>query len=77
MTSPCYWLCRIQVRITLFYPPHLLTVCYIDQIYFQTLDKFKVKRSYANVANDRTVPYWTAGMEIMDYFYESKGKLDM
>ncbi|KAG2193603.1 hypothetical protein INT47_012981 [Mucor saturninus] len=48
-----------------------------DQVYFKTLAKFKVKRSYANVANDRTVPYWTAGMEIMDYFYESKGKLDM
>ncbi|KAI7874337.1 putative serine esterase-domain-containing protein [Mucor mucedo] len=48
-----------------------------DQVYFKTLAKFKVKRSYANVANDRTVPYWTAGMEIMDYFYESKGKLDI
>lgn len=49
----------------------------IDQIYFKTLAKFKVRRAYANVANDRTVAYWTASMEIMDYFYESKGKLDM
>ncbi|KAG1303673.1 hypothetical protein G6F64_009871 [Rhizopus arrhizus] len=45
--------------------------------YFKYLARFKVRRSYANIANDRTVPYWTAGIESMDYFYKSKGKLDI
>ncbi|KAI8094629.1 putative serine esterase-domain-containing protein [Thamnidium elegans] len=48
-----------------------------DQIYFQYLAKFKTRRTYINIANDRTVPYWTAGMEVMDYFFESKGKVDI
>lgn len=48
-----------------------------DQIYFKFLSKFNYRRTYANVANDRTVPYWTAGIEIMDYFYDSKGKIDL
>lgn len=49
----------------------------VDQVYFKNLAKFKTRRTYANIANDRTVPYWTSGMELMDYFYNSKGKLDM
>ncbi|CAO3692259.1 unnamed protein product [Rhizopus stolonifer] len=42
-----------------------------DEIYFKHLAKFKVRRSYANVINDRTVPYWTAGLELMDYFHNN------
>lgn len=49
----------------------------IEQVYLQYLAKFNTRRSYANIANDRTVPYWTAGMEAMDYFFESKEKVDM
>ncbi|KAI7898540.1 putative serine esterase-domain-containing protein [Cokeromyces recurvatus] len=48
-----------------------------DGVYFKYLSMFKVRRIYANIANDRTVPYWTAGIELMDYFYNSKGKLDL
>lgn len=48
-----------------------------DQDYFKYLAKFKVRRTYANIANDRTVPYWTSGMELMDYFNDSKGKIDL
>lgn len=47
-----------------------------DEIYFKYLAKFKVRRSYANVINDRTVPYWTAGLELMDYFHNNND-LDM
>ncbi|CAO3607057.1 unnamed protein product [Mucor hiemalis] len=48
-----------------------------DQDYFKYLAKFRVRRTYANIANDRTVPYWTSGMELMDYFNDSKGKIDL
>ena len=47
-----------------------------DQVYFKYLSKFKTRRSYANVANDRTVGYWTAGLELRDYFFNKKGKID-
>ncbi|KAI7879439.1 DUF676-domain-containing protein [Lichtheimia hyalospora FSU 10163] len=36
--------------------------------FHQYLSRFKQKRTYANVANDRTVPYWTAAMEITNHF---------
>ncbi|KAG1144980.1 hypothetical protein G6F37_006388 [Rhizopus arrhizus] len=48
-----------------------------DEIYFKHLARFKVKRTYVNIANDRTVPYWSAGMELMDYFHNSKDRLDI
>lgn len=48
-----------------------------DQVYFKYLSKFKTRRSYANIANDRTVGYWTAGLEIRDYFFDKKGKIDL
>ncbi|OBZ83512.1 hypothetical protein A0J61_08441 [Choanephora cucurbitarum] len=48
-----------------------------DQVYFRTLSKFKTRRIYANIANDATVPYWTAGIEVRDYFQNHKGKLDI
>ncbi|KAL7321091.1 hypothetical protein PS15m_000905 [Mucor circinelloides] len=47
-----------------------------DQVYFKYLSKFKTRRTYANIANDRTVGYWTAGLELRDYFFDSKGKID-
>ncbi|KAK4517966.1 uncharacterized protein ATC70_001315 [Mucor velutinosus] len=47
-----------------------------DQPYFKYLSKFKKRRTYANIANDRTVAYWTAGLELRDYFFNSKGKVD-
>ncbi|KAF1798161.1 putative serine esterase-domain-containing protein [Mucor lusitanicus] len=47
-----------------------------DQPYFKYLSKFKKRRTYANIANDRTVGYWTAGLELRDYFFDSKGKID-
>ncbi|KAI7869776.1 putative serine esterase-domain-containing protein [Spinellus fusiger] len=39
-----------------------------EERYFKALELFKLKRVYANIANDRTVPYWTAGIEVTDYF---------
>lgn len=48
-----------------------------DQVYFKYLSKFKTRRTYANIANDRTVGYWTAGLELRDYFFDSKGKIDL
>ncbi|KAJ8653534.1 hypothetical protein O0I10_010862 [Lichtheimia ornata] len=36
--------------------------------FHQYLSRFKQRRTYANVANDRTVPYWTAAMEITNHF---------
>lgn len=36
--------------------------------FHQYLARFKQRRTYANVANDRTVPYWTAAMEITNHF---------
>ncbi|KAI8647706.1 putative serine esterase-domain-containing protein [Parasitella parasitica] len=47
-----------------------------EQVFFKYLSKFKTRRTYANIANDRTVAYWTAGLETRDYFFDSKGKLD-
>ncbi|KAI8138550.1 putative serine esterase-domain-containing protein [Fennellomyces sp. T-0311] len=35
--------------------------------FYQYLSKFKVRRAYGNLINDRTVPYWTAAMETVDY----------
>lgn len=55
----------------------IIVVPVTDQDYFKYLAKFKVRRTYANIANDRTVPYWTSGMELMDYFNDSKGKIDL
>ena len=43
-----------------------------DREYFRYLSKFKTRRVYANVANDRTVPYWTAAMDNYDYFHVLK-----
>lgn len=54
-----------------------LSLSFLDEIYFKQLARFKIKRTYVNIANDRTVPYWSAGMELMDYFHNSKDKLDM
>ncbi|KAI9250759.1 putative serine esterase-domain-containing protein [Sporodiniella umbellata] len=48
--------------------PLIYTLSDPNDIYFKYLARFKVKRSYANIANDRTVPYWTSGMETMNYF---------
>ena len=36
--------------------------------FYHYLAKFKSRRIYANVTNDRTVPYWTAAMDTIDYF---------
>ncbi|CEP07008.1 hypothetical protein [Parasitella parasitica] len=47
-----------------------------EQVYFKYLSEFKTRRTYANIANDKTVAYWTAGLELRDYFFDSKGKLD-
>ncbi|KAI8138163.1 putative serine esterase-domain-containing protein [Fennellomyces sp. T-0311] len=43
-----------------------------DREYYRYLSKFKARRVYANVANDRTVPYWTAAMDTCDYFHVLK-----
>ncbi|KAI8991140.1 putative serine esterase-domain-containing protein [Mycotypha africana] len=48
-----------------------------NDIYYKYLSQFKVLRCYANIANDRTVPYWTAAMESKDFFFNKKGKLDI
>jgi hypothetical protein len=48
-----------------------------NDIYYQFLAKFKCRRTYANTANDRTVPYWTAGLELLDFFQNKKGKLEL
>ena len=36
--------------------------------FYHYLAKFKSRRIYANVTNDRTVPYWTAAMDTFNYF---------
>jgi hypothetical protein len=48
-----------------------------NDIYFKYLDQFKHKRVYANIANDFSVHYWTAGIENMDYFQDQKKKLNV
>ncbi|KAI9255220.1 putative serine esterase-domain-containing protein [Phascolomyces articulosus] len=40
--------------------------------FHQYLAKFKTRRIYANVTNDRTVPYWTAAIEPYNYFEKMK-----
>lgn len=48
----------------------------LEREFHQYLSRFKQRRTYANVANDRTVPYWTAAMEITNHF-EIMKDLDM
>ncbi|KAL0076606.1 putative serine esterase-domain-containing protein [Phycomyces blakesleeanus] len=43
-----------------------------DREFYKALELFKLKRVYANVANDRTVPYWTAGLETIGYYETPK-----
>ncbi|KAI9489448.1 putative serine esterase-domain-containing protein [Zychaea mexicana] len=43
-----------------------------DREFYQYLAKFKTRRTYANVANDRTVPYWSAAMDTCNYFKDIK-----
>ncbi|KAI9029753.1 putative serine esterase-domain-containing protein [Phycomyces nitens] len=43
-----------------------------DREFYKALEMFKVKRVYANVINDRTVPYWTAGLETIGYYSTPK-----
>ncbi|KAI9304981.1 putative serine esterase-domain-containing protein [Cunninghamella echinulata] len=39
-----------------------------EKPYYQALSKFETIRTYANIINDRTVPYWTAAFLNQDYF---------
>nr|CAG8620174.1 13045_t:CDS:2 [Entrophospora candida] len=46
--------------------PLLLIMSNPDKIYYKALSLFKYKRVYANTTNDRTVPYWTASISIIN-----------
>ncbi|CAG8579808.1 12004_t:CDS:2 [Funneliformis caledonium] len=48
--------------------PILLTISRPDKIYFKALSAFKYRTLYANVRNDRTVPFWTAAISEVDPF---------
>ncbi|CAI2184907.1 7488_t:CDS:2 [Funneliformis geosporum] len=48
--------------------PILLTISRPDKIYFKALSAFKYRALYANVRNDRTVPFWTASISEVDPF---------
>lgn len=81
-----YWM--IIKMGSLFLVCYQIQVCYIkghyhdsltgtlEREFHQYLARFKQRRTYANVANDRTVPYWTAAMEITNHF-EIMKDLDM
>ncbi|KAI8099407.1 putative serine esterase-domain-containing protein [Halteromyces radiatus] len=56
--------------------PLLCVLASPDQPYYQALEKFEIIRTYANVKNDRTVPYWTAAMTTGNYFSELE-KIDI
>ena len=43
---------------------------------FIVLAMLETRRSLRDLDNDRTVPYWTAALEVKDYF-EAVSKLDM
>ncbi|KAG0180995.1 hypothetical protein DFQ29_009603 [Apophysomyces sp. BC1021] len=47
-----------------------------DREFYEYLSKFNVRRTYANVINDRTVPYWTAALDTTNYF-DTPRKLNM
>ncbi|KAI8340903.1 putative serine esterase-domain-containing protein [Chlamydoabsidia padenii] len=48
--------------------PLLVILASPDYPYYQALQKFDTIRTYANIKNDRTVPYWTAAFMTVDYF---------
>ncbi|KAI8391494.1 putative serine esterase-domain-containing protein [Radiomyces spectabilis] len=47
-----------------------------EREFHKTLALFKARRTYANVDNDRTVPYWTAALSDINYF-ESMDDLEI
>ncbi|ORZ20305.1 putative serine esterase-domain-containing protein [Absidia repens] len=48
--------------------PLLVILASPNRPYYQALGKFDIIRTYANVKNDRTVPYWTAALMTTEYF---------
>ncbi|CAO3592437.1 unnamed protein product [Absidia cylindrospora] len=48
--------------------PLLVILASPDRPYYRALGKFDIIRTYANVKNDRTVPYWTAALMTTEYF---------
>ncbi|CAO3578427.1 unnamed protein product [Absidia cylindrospora] len=52
--------------------PLLAILASPDQPYYQAIQKFDIMRTYANIKNDRTVPYWSAALMTTNYFNDLK-----
>ncbi|ORZ25290.1 putative serine esterase-domain-containing protein [Absidia repens] len=52
--------------------PLLVILASPDQPYYQAIQKFDIMRTYANIKNDRTVPYWSSALMTTNYFNNLK-----